>query len=228
MEREKGYVNNPVPSIPFPSLIEEMLELEDNIWKSWIFHYLLLFYEKYNRAELKQKIENEQKRKKSRIEKTIADFLRKWLRNNTEFNKNIGFRINRESLSEGDYESYYDIIIEHSFWDKMFCFECKNLTEKQELIKKYVDGGLYRYFNGKYAQQQYFGGMLGFVLEDNYLNIKDKIHKKLKEKFDITPEGDLLKISDNSIQQNDFTFDSYHNRKNKEFIIHHLLFNICQ
>jgi hypothetical protein len=38
----------------------------------------------------------------------------------------------------------------------------------------------------------------------------------------------LIKIIDHSIVDNDFTFDSYHNRKNKKFVIHHLLFIIFE
>jgi hypothetical protein len=54
---------------------------------------------------------------------------------------------------------------------------------------------------------------------------KIKVVQKLAEKFDISPEGDLLDILDNSIEGNEFTFDSKHNRKGSEFLIHHLLFN---
>ena len=89
-----------------------------------------------------------------------------------------------------------------------------------------TDGGVYRYFNGKYAQGQDFGGMIGFVLNGKVNDIKDKIQLKLKDPFDVTPEGDLQSVADNSIENNDFTFTSTHVRKSKNFLIYHILFRI--
>jgi len=71
-------------------------------------------------------------------------------------------------------------------------------------------------------------GRQGFIVEGGFMKIKSKIHKKLQEKFDTTPNGDLTGFVDNSIENNNFTFDSYHSRNNSEFVIHHLLFDICQ
>lgn len=128
---------------------------------------------------------------------------------------------------------FYDITIAHSFWNYEFHFECKNLDETSGLINKYVyydrgrgkfDGGVYRYFNGKYSQKENFGGMLGYILKGKTSAIKAKICKKLEEKYTITPEGDLHRIIDSSIEKNNFTFESLHNRNSQEFSIHHLLF----
>ena len=232
MEKEYIKIKTEKPKTRFSKNTDVLKTKDDKFWKDWIFYCLLSFYQEFDRKILKQKIE----KIPSRVEKTIADFIRDYLIQNPEFDGVCGFIINREPLNDGNIEGYYDIKIQHSSWkNRMFCFECKNLKEKQDLINKYVyhnkenqifDGGVYRFFNGKYAQNQDFGGMIGFVLEGNYLNIKAKIHEKLNEKFDISPEGDLVnkKIADNSIQENDFTFDSYHHRKNREFVIHHLLF----
>ena len=87
------------------------------------------------------------------------------------------------------------------------------------------DGGVFRYFNGKYAQNLNFGGMIGFVIEGNILDLKKRIKTKLNEKFTITPYGDFIRFIYNAIEGNDFTFDSYHNRFSSEFVLHHLLFN---
>jgi len=239
MEIIKGYIKNSTPSIPFPSLPSEMLKLDDSVWKEWIFYHLLEFFQKYyNNEELKNTIERAKQNPKLKVENEIAKFIRNTLRydKHKQFKKftNQGFLIEGGINNDLEKEGIYDISFLHSFWRKnkeeevVFHFECKNLKEKSKsnLIGKYVDNGVYRFFNGQYAQNQNFGGMIGFVLEGNYLNIKTKIHKNLKEKFDITPEGEgyLKKIDDN--KNNDFTFDSYHNRKKKEFVIHHLLFEI--
>ena len=67
--------------------------------------------------------------------------------------------------------------------------------------------------------------MIGFVLDGDSNNIKAEILQKLNEKFKISPEGNLISTKDNSIEENPFTFDSLHSRQNKEFTIHHLLFD---
>ena len=60
------------------------------------------------------------------------------------------------------------------------------------------------------------------------IKVDNKILRKLADKFEITPEGDLLAITDCSVEKNDFTFDSNHKRDNKEFLIHHLLFDFTK
>ena len=67
--------------------------------------------------------------------------------------------------------------------------------------------------------------MIGFVLKGDVQNIKTKIYKKLETKFDVSPDGDLIKIIENSIETNDFTFDSIHTRFDRAFTIYHLLFD---
>ena len=48
----------------------------------------------------------------------------------------------------------------------------------------------------------------------------------MKTPFDISPEGDLKQIKDRAIEKNKFTFNSIHSRFNKDFTIHHLLFDL--
>jgi hypothetical protein len=238
MERE--YIKITKPS-PLPNYTHLIKKLDDEFWKKWVFFHILTFYQNYNRKELKENIENERKKKKSDIEDLIAVYIRNYLRKDRLFGlqglKVVG-GVNNDLIIKG----LYDISFLHSFWDKEFHFECKNLDSSQDLINKYVcyntykkdhhnknifDGGVLRYFNGKYAQNIDFGGMIGFVLSGDTQSVKKSIFNKLKEKINSTPEGDLLRIIDDSIDQNDFTFDSYHNRSDSEFTIHHLLFNLA-
>ncbi|QMU64720.1 MAG: hypothetical protein GKR88_10760 [Flavobacteriaceae bacterium] len=233
MRRE--YIKVP-KSFPLPLLtlgVSELKELNDEFWKNEIFHHLLAFYQNYDTKELKDKIEREKKKKHPRTEREIAKFIRVKLNGDRQFG--YMFKVFGESTNDEDVEGNYDIIVHSTNWkSKDFHFECKNLDNSQDLVNKYVaynkghsifDGGVYRYFNGKYAQNLNFGGMIGFVLEGNISEIKNKILKKLEDKFDITPKGDLLSVADNSIEENKFTFDSKHERKNKSFLIHHLLFD---
>lgn len=239
MERRE-YIKIPPSKLPVNCFTQELRELDDKFWKNEIFHHLLSFYKNHDSKELKDKIEQEKKKSKSNIENRIAHYIRRYLERDKYFSANfdvVGENKNDDSEKEG----FYDITTLNTYWLKKgttqkvrFHFECKNLDGSQDLVNKYVyynkghfefDGGVYRYFNGKYAKSLNFGGMIGFVLEGNALDIKQRILNKLKDPFDISPEGDLLNATDSSIEDNDFTFDSKHKRNNKEFLIHHLLLN---
>lgn len=231
MERE--YIKVPKSS-PLSNYLPELKELSDEVWKNEIFHHLLSFYKNYDSKELKDRIEQERKKQKPRTEREIAKFIRITLNSDRQFGYH--FKASGEETNDADVEGNYDVTIHSTNWkSKNFYFECKNLDRSQDLVNKYVcynkghsvfDGGVYRYFNGKYAQSLSFGGMIGFVLEGNVLESKSKILKKLEDKFiDVSPEGDLLDIIDNSIEENEFTFDSKHRRKADEFLIHHILFD---
>jgi len=238
MEREYIRINKPSP---LPNYIHLLKELDDDFWKKWVFYHLLTFYQNYNIIELKEKIVNERNKAHPRVEREIAKYLRIKLNHNKEFSYH--FTAIGENTNDEDVEGNYDVTIHSTNWkNKDFHFECKNLDSSQDLVNKYIyyntyrknsnnenifDGGVFRYFNGKYAQKLNFGGMIGFVLEGEVSNIKNEIimQMKLNETFNTSPEGDLLKVVDNSIEQNNFTFDSYHNRFSSEFVLHHLLLN---
>jgi hypothetical protein len=236
MERE--YIKIKKPS-PLPNHIHRLKDLDDNFWKAWVFFYLLTFHRNYDSNELKAKIELERKKPYPRVEREIA----KYLRNKLNVNKQFGYHFKAfgENTNDEEIEGNYDITIHSTNWkSRDFHFECKNLDNTQDLVNKYVcyntyqkdstnknifDGGVFRYFNGKYAQKLGFGGMIGFILSGRVVNQKTAILKKLNEKFITTPDGDLLNVVDSSIEGNDFTFDSYHKRFDSEFVIHHLLFD---
>lgn len=237
MERE--YIKIKKPS-PLPSYIHHLKELNDGEWKNWIFYHLLRFYQLYDRKELQRKIENERKKPYPRVERAIALYIRLELGKDIEFDSH--FQASGEKTNDEKIEGNYDITITNTYWrNKDFYFECKNLDGSKDLTDKYVcyntykknkegesifDGGVIRYFNGKYAQKMNFGGMIGFVLGGEVISIKNEIVKRLYNKFHTSPEGDLLKVLDNSIEENDFTFDSCHKRFGSEFMLHHLLLNL--
>ncbi len=238
MERE--YIKISRPS-PLPNYMPLLKELDDEFWKKWVFFHLLTFYQNYDSVELKQKIKTEREKSNPRIEREIAKYIRVKLNDNKTFGYH--FKAFGENTNDEDVEGNYDITIHSTNWkSKDFHFECKNLNNEQDLVNKYVcyntykkdtnnqnifDGGVLRYFNGKYAQKLNFGGMIGFVLDGDTLDIKNKISAKLNENLATTPEGDLLRILDNSIDQNNFTFDSVHKRNNSELVLHHLLFDFA-
>lgn len=217
---------------PLPNSITQQRVLNDDIWKDLVFYHLLTFYKNHDSTGIKEIIKTEQKKEYPRTERTIAKFIRKQLNNNREFN--LCFKAFGEPTNDEDIEGSYDIVIHNTNWGSDFCFECKNLDGSQDLINKYVfykmspiknDGGVYRYFNGKYAQNQNFGGMIGFVLNGDINDLKNKVKIKLQTKFDTSPNGDLKQITDNAINGNEFTFDSIHLRKNENFTLHHIFFD---
>ncbi len=236
MEREYIRIKKPTP-LPFDT--RQLKTLDDEFWKNWVFYYLLDFYKNYDSTELKSKIEEEKKKQYPRTEREIAKFVRIKLNASKEFGYH--FTAIGENTNDEDVEGNYDITIHSTNWkSKNFHFECKNLDSSQDFVNKYVcyntykkdtqgkniyDGGVLRYFNGKYAQSLPFAGMIGFILSGDTQTIKSKIISKLKENLNTSPEGDLIKIKENSIKDVDFVFDSIHKRFHSKFTIHHLLFD---
>ena len=237
MERE--YIKIKKPS-PLPDYINHLKELDEAEWKNWVFYHILNFYQLYDKKELQHKIDNEKKKPFPRPERAIARYIRQWLKNDSEFDYH--FQADGEKTNDEEVEGNYDITITNTYWsNKDFYFECKNLDGDKDLTDKYViyntykkdtlgknifDGGVLRYFNGKYAQKVNFGGMIGFILKGDLRTIKNDIINRLNVKFHTSPEGDLLKILDKSILDNDFTFNSHHSRFGSEFTLHHLLFKL--
>jgi len=217
--------------------------LDDTFWIELIHYHLLNFYKNYPKEELRAKIEaenNKPKGKKKEIEDVIKSYIVYWLENVDKKINYQGIILNQEPKSKYNNKGFYDLKFQHSYWlnhvtDKpnYYVLECKNLSSRQTLINEYVyvdrkdDGGMYRYFNGKYAQEQNFGGKIGFVLSGEVKEIKQKIITKLKASF-INQNGSLISngIIDNSLYDNDFTFQSSHIRNEHLFSIYHLLFNV--
>lgn len=230
-------------SYNFPKSIPEIRNLDDNFWKNCIFSYLLTYYTEIDNKEIQHLIAIERQRPAiAEIETAIKKHIKKWFRKNEKF-QNEGFLFDDEPSSEGEKQGYYDLKFQHSFWNNTktyFAFECKNLGTSRFIdeyvyteSKKKIDGGMYRFFNNKYAVNQNFGGMIGFVISKPDELIIDKLIEKIISVYDSDSIGKLVfeKIVRQSIFGNSNTFDSIHTRKNaisnedEEFRIHHLIMN---
>lgn len=239
-KQEREYVWLP-KSPKLPNSSKRKKKLNDEFWISLIHFHLLRFYSEYNLIELRQRIDAELKKtERKEIESLIKDFIWRWF----DGDRSIclqGIITNLESKAMYGVNAFYDIKFQHSDWIdldtgklKYYSVECKNLNSLTASINEYVynsskkDGGVYRYFNGKYSQNTDFGGMLGFILDGNIEEVKQNIISKLAAPFDISPEGDLIEngIKLNSIENNTFTFDSVHNRHNNVFVLNHILFKV--
>jgi hypothetical protein len=242
MNRDREYICLPKSSV-LPDSSFQKRKLDNFFWVNLVHFHLLKFYKEYEIDDLKKLIEIEKKKiSRKHIEDVIKDYIYSWFEKSNKRIFREGIIINLEPKVKYDQVGFYDIKFQHSDWVdsknesfKYYSVECKNLTldATKNHIAEYVfvnhkkDGGVYRYFNGKYAQNQNFGGMLGFILDGEVNTIKEKIIEKLKSPFDITPQGDLIDngIILNSIEGNDFTFNSTHKRNDENFTLHHFLFD---
>ncbi|MEL1242792.1 hypothetical protein AAEO56_00850 [Flavobacterium sp. DGU11] len=239
MDRE--YIRLPKTTI-MPDSSRKKRTLNDDFWINLIHYHLLKFYREFNITELNDLIETEKvKPGRKHIEDLIKDYMKTWFEN---YDRRIFFEgivVNLEPKVKYNQPGFYDIKFEHSDWInndtlklKYYSVECKNLNSYNPCINEYVfnaskkDGGVYRHFNGKYCQENNYGGMLGFVLAGDINKIKDALILKLKQPFDNSPEGDLIDdgIILDSIEGNNFTFNSKHRRLKDFFTLHHFLFKV--
>lgn len=228
----KSYTKIKEPKLP--ATIPAIRKLDNGEWKERIFYYLLLYYRQTDNNAILKIIEFEIQKPRANIETAIKNHLLRWFRNNPKFNRN-GFILNREPSSEGEKVGFYDLKFQHSYWNNTetyFVFECKNLGKSKSItlsksIDEYVyvkeqikgkireDGGMFRYFTEKYAINQNFGGMIGFIIGKLENSIIETLINKINLVYDDNEIGKLTKekIIRNSIENNENTFDSIHIRK---------------
>ena len=111
-----------------------------------------------------------------------------------------------------------------------FVVECKRLRVTTEsgfkhLADKYVEDGLQRFVDGKYASNLPCGGMLGYVmdnrLDDAFAKVRGEIEArrttlKMKTK-------DSLRTPSSTVPRYRWSADSFHERADDKLCIHHLL-----
>ena len=238
MKKEFVRLSKPVP-LPDSSIKKR--ELDDSFWIDLIHSYLLDFYSKLDLASLKGYVDDEKtKTKNNHKEDSIKWYIQRWFKENKRMCMQ-GIRLSLEPKVYYEKVGFYDLKFVHSDWlnsktetEKYYAFECKNIDNSTGSIKEYVynptneDGGMHRYFNGKYAQEQDYGGMIGFVIQGTATNAKDRITKCITSVFKDRAEGKLLPegLKSNTIKGNDFTFSSLHKRMGATFTLNHILFEI--
>lgn len=212
---------------------------DDAEWLSKIFEIIKKTFEELTLKEKQSLTKNK--------EKYITKYIGTKIIRNKHF-EGIGFTLNYEARNESlTQEGYYDMKFQHSFWkNKYLVIECKILDSSPKRINNYVyvkykeeeDGGLYRFLIDKYATGLEFGGMLGYIINDNpeqiISTLKDKIIK-LKLKNEGKNFGEI--IDENLLRKTvcDFpnSFQSNHTRINKKqsnnsIHIYHLFFDFTK
>ncbi len=223
----------------FPQSIPELRELSDKYWKEEILSYILQYYKETDNKIIEDLIQKERLKPKADIEFAIKKHIKNWFRKNKEFGVDkFGFILNDEVGNEGTKKGFYDFKIEHSYWKSYFPFECKNLGTN-DLLNEYVfvgtkdrtDGGMYRYFIDKYAANQNFGGLIGFVIHKTERTVIEQLIEKITSVYKSKTIGQLLDemVIRNSIFNNSNTFNSHHFRQSpianatEKVVLHHVI-----
>ena len=98
-------------------------------------------------------------------------------------------------------------------------FECKKLSSAE---KRYLNDGLIRFIELKYAEKENDGGMIGFVVSPNFIETVYKLKKKVVSFH-------IIKLIDKHVLNYKYSFQSLHKRKNStSILISHLFFNFSE
>lgn len=111
------------------------------------------------------------------------------------------------------------------FWSGFghFEIECKRLFQQESKNEAYLNEGLKRFIELKYAEKNNYAGMIGFVVSGDILNIKNKIQLGVNNFH-----------SDNSFNKNtclkwEHNFISYHKKvDDKKIKVYHLFFQFTE
>lgn len=126
----------------------------------------------------------------SKFEDRITNKFCAHLRNNKDRSKHF-FSIEPQSYTlddEGEVLGKIDLKFSMGYEEKVyFSFECKRLRVHfpsgfDTLASKYVTEGMYRYFNGQYAQGLDKGGMLGYVMDGDVTNAIEDVRKSIEKR----------------------------------------------
>lgn len=117
-----------------------------------------------------------------------------------------------------------DIVFFISGFDK-FIIECKCLHQQPSKNKSYIDEGLKRFVDLKYAEKNKYAGMIGFVVSGDISEIFYTTQDCVKT---FSPSNHSLSNKKIGIGWN-YSFESFHKRiNNEDILIYHLLFPFCQ
>jgi len=113
-----------------------------------------------------------------------------------------------------------------------FTIECKRLRVTtasgfRELSDKYVDEGVSRFVNGKYSAYLPCGGMIGYVMDNESANALVSVLAEIKLKAVAVklrnPDGIL---SPSRLLDHETSADTFHERDDGTFELHHLLVGV--
>lgn len=219
------------------------LRNKDCFWVSLILDYISSLY---NNISQKERLIL-----RTKNERIVKEFIRKKLESDDAFTETHFLTVELEPQNKHtQLLGFYDIKIRSSLWNNYFSFECKCIDNTQTSIleyiynpnkikkkEKYEDGGIYRFLINKYSTNLMFGGMIGFVQDGDYFNIKQTIFNKIENMKLNSNNNCFGELSDEGILETDspYYFQSIHsrydvleNRKCEPIKIHHFLYDFTK
>lgn len=116
-----------------------------------------------------------------------------------------------------------------------FTVECKRLhvtTESgfRHLGDKYVDDGLQRFVDGRYSAGQPYGGMLGYVMDNRLPEAFARVRKEItaRRKALCMRRARGLSCPSSILPSVRQSADTFHQRSDGEFTVHHLLVGVVR
>ena len=113
--------------------------------------------------------------------------------------------------------------ISFSFPGSDFVLECKKLEFAD---KKYLEEGIKRFIELKYAEKDHFAGMLGFIVQGNPKRIVENLKQKVK---DFHPDPNIETLLAKKVLDHELSFQSRHLRVNEKPIhLYHVFFDFSK
>jgi len=162
---------------------------------------------------------------KEHLEEKIRDLIVKDLENTnpkmTPMLKDKTFNLSPERWQNTPDEGKARTDLHFSMSGFEFVLECKTLKSAET---KYLEKGLKRFIELRYAANDDFAGMLGFIIAGN----PEEIVKKLKEKVkEFHPASNIEILLEKKCLEQELSFQSKHTRTNNtEIHIFHLFFDL--
>ena len=137
----------------------------------------------------------------------------------------------------GTQEGRNDIIFFHRSISQRihFVVECKRLHVRtnsgfKHLADEYVDEGLMRFVNGRYAAGLPCGGMLGYVMDNDTSAAFDRVKNEILQKLSPLKMRDSkdLKHPSAVLPHCPHSADTIHLRKDGKFKVHHVLVGVVR
>ena len=103
-----------------------------------------------------------------------------------------------------------------------FEVECKRLFEQPGMNKPYLDEGLIRFIELKYAEKSRYSGMIGFIVSGDI----DKIHSEIyNEAIKFNAKNESIEAKQSKWKN---SFISHHKKlDNSEIVVYHLFFQFA-
>jgi hypothetical protein len=115
-----------------------------------------------------------------------------------------------------------------------FTVECKRLRVVGEsglrhLADKYAEEGIQRFVDGRYSKGLPCGGMVGYVMDNQtelaFASMQAEILSKTRRALKV-PAREGIRVPSAVLPDYEWSADTFHNRRDCKFLVHHLLVGV--